>query len=99
MELVTSQPKAALLYYNDCGNIRQHNQNHQDLQLERVLQTQEWCTRVNISILKMIFVDTSQVYSSLTSPLDVDDRGKLHSINVFQHEGHAQQLSLVGNSA
>jgi Transposase IS4 len=71
VQLTVPQPKAAELYYMVCSKIDQHNRDRQDtLMIERKLQTHDWSTRVNLSLLSIILVDTWRAYSQLTFPVN-----------------------------
>ena len=53
------QTEAGQVYYEGCSKIDQHNRLRQDsLNLEKKLQTMDWATRANHSILGMIVVDS-----------------------------------------
>jgi hypothetical protein len=70
-QLTVPQPKAAEVYYMVCSKIDQHNRDRQDtLMIERKLQTHDWSTRVNLSLLSIILVDTWRAYSQLTFPVN-----------------------------
>jgi hypothetical protein len=70
-ELTIAQPKVAEVYYSACAKIDQHNRDCQDtLMLERKLVTNDWSTRVNLSILAVILVDSWRVYSKMTFPAE-----------------------------
>jgi hypothetical protein len=78
VELTIAQPKAAEVYYSACSKIDQHNRDRQDtLMLERKLVTNDWSTRVNLSILAIILVDSWRVYNKMTFP---DEIGRLKEI-------------------
>jgi hypothetical protein len=73
IELTIAQPKAAEVYYSACAKIDQHNHDHQDtLMLERKLVTNDWSTRVYLSILAVILVDSWHVYSKKTFPAEFE---------------------------
>jgi hypothetical protein len=66
---VVPQPKAAEIYYKTCAMIDRHNRHRQDtLGIEnKLLVTQNWSMRVNLTILSMIVVDTWLAYSQCRS--------------------------------
>ena len=65
-EITINQPVAAETYYKVCGKIDQHNRSwHDNLMMEKKIQTKDWSLRVNLSIFAMIVVDTCYVYKKL----------------------------------
>jgi hypothetical protein len=69
VELIIAQPKAAEIYYSVCAKIDQHNHDWQyTLILERKLVTNDWSTRLNLSILAVILVNSWHVYNTMTFP-------------------------------
>jgi len=58
------QPHATEVYYSVCSMIDRSNRARQDdLEIERVLGTHNWATRVNLSIFGIEVVDTYYVYN------------------------------------
>ena len=70
VEFTINQPKAAEMYYNTCGNIdHQNRRRHDNLRLERKVETNDWSKRVNPSILGIIVVDTFLCYNQLVDKI------------------------------
>jgi hypothetical protein len=71
VELVVPQPKCAEVYYSTCSAIDKNNRHRQDtLKLERKIETTNWATRVGMSILGMVIVDSWLVYKAATTVQD-----------------------------
>jgi hypothetical protein len=67
VELVVPTPKCCEIYYDTCAAIDQNNRHRQDtLKLERKVETKDWSTRVNCSILGMCIVDSWLVFNGAT---------------------------------
>jgi len=59
VDIEIDQPEAAELYYSACGKIDQHNRHRQaGLMLETKLKTMNWHTRMNLTLLGMVIVDS-----------------------------------------
>ena len=57
-------PRASEIYFDACGMIDSHNRIREMSGIDRHIRTNNWATRVNLSILAMIFVDSYLLYKA-----------------------------------
>ena len=57
-------PRASEMYFDACGMIDSHNRIREMCGIDRRIRTRNWATRVNFSILSMIFVDAFLLYKA-----------------------------------
>ena len=57
-------PRASEIYYDACGMVDSHNRIRKMCGIDKRLRTNNWATRVNFSILSMIFVDAYLLYKA-----------------------------------
>ena len=57
-------PRASEVYYDACGMVDSHNRIREMCGIDKRLRTNNWATRVNFSILSMIFVDAYLLYKA-----------------------------------
>jgi len=73
VEINLEQPAAVKVYYDTAAAIDRHNRQRQDdLELERVVKTEVWWKRVNLSIFAMCVVDTCNFHQSVVHPNEID---------------------------
>lgn len=68
--LSVPQPQVVETYYSTCAAVDRHNRCRQDeLRLEHKLQTQDWSTRVNLTLLGFCVVDAWLLYAGAHGPV------------------------------
>ena len=62
MRITIPMPRASEIYFSACGKIDQHDRMRMECGINKKIQTNRWDTRVNPTILAMIFTDAWMLY-------------------------------------